>query len=131
MPGGMKSVLWNATLLLALTGALCALYALLVINGVTGQGTAVPAALVLLGLSALFTAWHCSRRAKEKRLQNAMLSAAAVLLVLLIIHMLFLPAGMPGILPVMAVMIGCTLLGCLLAGGKAHGAKHPAVRHRR
>ncbi len=131
MPQGMKRILWNAALLLVLTGVLCALYALLVINGVLGQETAAAAALVLLGASALFTAWLGSRRTKEKRLQSAMLSAAAVLLVLLIIHVLFLPSGMPGVLPVIAAIIGSTLLGCLAAGSRPHGAKRPVARRRR
>ena len=54
-----------------------------------------------------------------------------VLLVLLIIHVLFLPNGMPGVLPVIAAIIGSTLLGCLAAGNRAHGAKRPVARRRR
>lgn len=117
----------SVLLLMALTAALCAIGAALVMGGILPQNAIPAASAVALGLAALFAGAQAARQAGEKKLLWALLPAACVLAALLVLSLIVFPHEQSAVPVTLIAALPASALGCLLTMRK----KRAYARHRR
>lgn len=117
----------SALLLMALTAALCAIGAALVMGGIMPQSAVPAASATALGVAALVTGAQAARQAGEKKLLWAMLPAACVLAALFVLSLIAFPHEQSAVPVTLVIAFPASALGCLLTMRK----KHAYARHRR
>lgn len=117
----------SALLLMALTAALCAIGAALVMGGIVPQSVVPAASATALGVATLITGAQAARRAGEKKLLWAMLPAACVLAALFVLSLIAFPHEQSAVPVTLVTAFPASALGCLLTMRK----KHTYARHRR